>query len=434
MPRRPALPVLPFQATRDRLAAQVRDKVTTPAAGHDWQALADLANVAGGGLIAVAHAVTGPLGLPFRFALSDGQLASAAAYVTQQQRHATHGLAPSSRRTRAADWLTWLAFCAHYDRVVLPATFADVREFLDQLVAAGRKKATLEHIVWSLADIHRRHGCPNPMDSAIARDYWKDLVREQVDGEQVQAAPLTLNALEHLVTALQAPSSALRRIAPRQRSLAIDAQRRRRLRDIALLHVAYDLLMRASELVAMRWERLEPSSRGGGTYRFGRTKTDQAGVGRTLYLRAESMVALQAWQDASPLGEHVFHAVAEDIFLDPATAASAAEAARWSARRDAARARETRPLSTREIGNIFRRAALLGGFDPQTLWLSGHSARVGAAQDMVRAGSTTAQVQVAGRWSSERMPIRYAERVLAEDAGLDRFTRLAALRDQKPGG
>lgn len=61
--------------------------------------------------------------------------------------------------------------------------------------------------------------------------------------------------------------------------------------------------------------------------------------------------------------------------------------------------------------------------------------RRAAAQDMVRAGSTTAQVQIAGRWSSERMPIRYAERVLAQDAGEDRSSRIRAMRkDPAKGG
>ncbi|WP_285404885.1 tyrosine-type recombinase/integrase [Luteibacter sp. ME-Dv--P-043b] len=408
-------------------ASQVKDKLVSVTDGE----LARLIDVAGAGLVAVTHAVSAQLGgRPFRFALSEAQLASAAAYIAQQQRHATHGLAPNSRRTRAADWLTWLAFCAHYDRVVLPATFDDVREFLDQLVAAGRRKATLEHILWSLADIHRRHGCPNPMDSAIARDYWKDLVRERVDGEQCQAAPMTLDVLDALVVALHAEPLVVRRVAPAQRRLAEQAQRRRRYRDIALFHVAYDLLMRSSELVAMTWEQIEPLAQGGGTYRFGRTKTDQVGAGRTLYLRPESMAALRVWREVADPGKHVFHAVADDRFLDPAGAANATEALRWTARQAKAQRREIVPLSSREVSNVFRRAAGLAGLDPASHWLSGHSARVGAAQDMVRAGSTTAQVQIAGRWGSERMPIRYAERVMAEDAGLDRFARLTAMRDR----
>lgn len=272
------------------------------------------------------------------------------------------------------------------------------------------------------------------MDSAVARDYWKVLVREQVDGEQAQAMPMTLELLERMVAALEAEPLATRRVAPRLRALAEDAQQRRRRRDIALLHVAYDLLMRAAELVAMPWERIEPLTQGGGTYRFGRTKTDQAGRGRTLYLRPVTMAALQAWRAAAPVGDYVFHAVADDLHLDPSAAIDADESQRWGVRPEHAHRREAAPLSRREVSNVFRRAATLAGLDPETHWLSGHSARVGAAQDMVRAGLTTAQVQVAGRWGSERMPIRYAERVLAEHTGEDRFARVEAMRRNRRVG
>ncbi|MBB3228173.1 integrase [Luteibacter sp. Sphag1AF] len=390
-----------------------------------------MADAASDGLAPIAAAILGPLGAPFRFALSEEQLASAQDYVTQQQRHGTRGLAASSCRTRAADWLTWLAFCAHYDRVVLPARFDDVRELLDQLVAAGRKKATLEHLLWSLADIHRRHGCPGPMDSAIARDYWRDLVREQLDGEQRQAAPMTLDLLDQLVTALLAHPLTVRRVAAGLRPVAEHAQRRRRARDAAMLHVAYDLMMRSAELVAMEWARLMPLPHGGATYRLGKTKTDQAGVGRTLYLRPATLAALDAWRTQSSQGEFVFHAISDDVHLDPAGAPSEAVGAQWQTRRERARQREQRPLGTREVSAVFRRAVSLAGLDLDLHWLTGHSARVGAAQDMVRAGSSTAQVQVAGRWASERMPIRYAERVLARDAGEDRFAKLAAMQRRR---
>jgi integrase len=302
---------------------------------------------------------------------------------------------------------------------------------LDQMVAAGRKKATLEHFLWSLADIHRRHGCPNPMDGAIARDYWRDLVREQLDGEQRQAAAMTIDLLEQLVTALQTETVTVRRVAPALRLLAEHAQRRRRARDVAMLHVAYDLMMRSAELVAMEWSRLVPLPQGGGTYRLGKTKTDQAGVGRTLYLRPATLAALEAWRAQCSEGIFIFHAVVDDRDLDPAAAPTEVIAAQWCARRDRARHREQNALGAREVSMVFRRAANQAGLDLDLHWLSGHSARVGAAQDMVRAGSSTAQVQLAGRWASERMPIRYAERVLARDAGEDRFAKLAAMQRRR---
>lgn len=53
-----------------------------------------------------------------------------------------------------------------------------------------------------------------------------------------------------------------------------------------------------------------------------------------------------------------------------------------------------------------------------------HSARVGAAQDHVAKGHTTAAIKHHGRWKSETMPARYAEGVQAEMMAADRFSRL----------
>ena len=46
--------------------------------------------------------------------------------------------------------------------------------------------------------------------------------------------------------------------------------------------------------------------------------------------------------------------------------------------------------------------------------MSGHSARVGMAQDLVAGGADLAAVMQAGRWKSPTMPARYAERLLAK--------------------
>ena len=42
---------------------------------------------------------------------------------------------------------------------------------------------------------------------------------------------------------------------------------------------------------------------------------------------------------------------------------------------------------------------------------TGHSPRVGAAQDLAAAGASLVEMQIAGRWSSPGMPARYAAAV-----------------------
>ena len=59
-----------------------------------------------------------------------------------------------------------------------------------------------------------------------------------------------------------------------------------------------------------------------------------------------------------------------------------------------------------------------GGLPPE-VWgrISGHSARVGAAQDLL-ALDIDMSVMQAGRWKDTRMPMRYGEKVLAQRHGL----------------
>ena len=56
--------------------------------------------------------------------------------------------------------------------------------------------------------------------------------------------------------------------------------------------------------------------------------------------------------------------------------------------------------------------------------ISGHSTRVGAAQDMVAEGIGIAAIQHAGRWKTSAMVNRYGERLLARRSGAAQLARL----------
>jgi hypothetical protein len=52
--------------------------------------------------------------------------------------------------------------------------------------------------------------------------------------------------------------------------------------------------------------------------------------------------------------------------------------------------------------------------------VSGHSIRVGATQDLLALNIDLASVMQAGRWKTNRMPMRYGEHVLAARGGMAR--------------
>ncbi len=68
------------------------------------------------------------------------------------------------------------------------------------------------------------------------------------------------------------------------------------------------------------------------------------------------------------------------------------------------------PLTTSSIRRIIKRATHRAGFDPSLSGeLSGHSMRIGAAQDMMAAGFDALAIMQAGGWKSANIVLRYVE-------------------------
>ena len=68
-------------------------------------------------------------------------------------------------------------------------------------------------------------------------------------------------------------------------------------------------------------------------------------------------------------------------------------------------------MTTRHIGNRVRAAAKAAGLGEG---YTGHSGRVGMAQDLVKSGVELPALMTAGRWKSSKMPARYTERQAAD--------------------
>ena len=82
-------------------------------------------------------------------------------------------------------------------------------------------------------------------------------------------------------------------------------------------------------------------------------------------------------------------------------------------------------LDPSQVPRLFKAMAREAGL-PATVeqGLSGHSARVGAAQDMIAAGIELPAILQAGRWKSTAMVNRYGERLLARRSGTAQLARL----------
>src|SRR2546422_606441 len=174
------------------------------------------------------------------------------------------------------------------------------------------------------------------------------------------------------------------------RLLQATGDRRRDRRTRALVAVASDRLGRRSALIALAVEDLERAPDGSATVRIRRSQTDPEGTGVPLSLAPDTLASLEAWLAAAGITTGlVFRALTKGGRV---------------------RAR----LSADAVARIFTQMAQAAGLAPQLVQgIAGHSARVGAAQDMAVHGIDLAGIMQAGRWKTPQMAGRYIERITA---------------------
>lgn len=280
-------------------------------------------------------------------------------------RQAAGAYAPNTVRAIQSDLRVWQRWCKDERRAPLPAASADVAQFVDAM-ADERSPATVRRYLASLAFLHRAAGLDDPTREQVVKLAVRRMARAR-GTRQRQAAPLGERHVQRIVGSLPGESLI-------------------ELRDRALLLVASDLLARASELVVLEVGDIERASDGSGTAIIRRSKTDQEGLGSVAYLCPEAFGALEAWcRRAGIVDGALFRSVS---------------------RHD----RVGRRLHPDMVARIFRKLAVRARLDPTDV--SGHSCRVGTAQDLVALGLDLPAVMQAGRWKTATMPARYAERLL----------------------
>ena len=166
------------------------------------------------------------------------------------------------------------------------------------------------------------------------------------------------------------------------------------LRNAALLRVMSDALLRIGEAVAIDCEHITTEDDGSGRLAIHRSKTDQEGKGVSLYLTARTVEAIRQLQvragyTTGPLfrrmlkGDHMSN---DRLTVDGARLAIKA--------------------SAKQIG--------IEG-------VSGHSLRIGTAQELVQRGASLVELQNAGRWTDSQMPAHYTRKQAAGKGAVARL-------------
>jgi len=169
-------------------------------------------------------------------------------------------------------------------------------------------------------------------------------------------------------------------------------------RDAALLSIGYDTLCRSWELTHLRVENLSEDRL---SILIPRSKSDQFGHGRLAYLSPGARQYLSDWLAESRL-------VDGPLFQGLHT------------NRPSGRA-----LNTSSVRRIIKRLAEKADLDAHEVsGLSGHSMRIGAAQDMMVAGLDHLAIMQAGGWKSINVLARYVEHSAARRIHETRWQRM----------
>ena len=278
-----------------------------------------------------------------------------------------HSRRPRTRRAYARAWERFRRWAEGEALQPLPADPVTVAAYMTHRAELGLSAATLAMDRKAISHHHRNHGYSTPTASEgvkLTIAGLRNQAAEEGRGEPRQARGLNADVL----TAIRATAH-VRRTGPTGRKETVETARSRGAMDIAIASVMRDALLRRGEAAELRWGAVEFRRDGSARVTIRRSKTSNTSA--VLY------VGPQATEDLRRIRPEQANPRARVFKL-----------------------RCGRSISNR-IAAMTRVAGLGEGF-------SGHSPRIGMAQDLTAAGVGLPALMVAGRWKSERMPAHYS--------------------------
>ena len=284
--------------------------------------------------------------------------------------------APATIRAFKADFNTFIAYCGEHQTTPLPAHPATVSSYIDQLNSGKFTSAYIRRILVSISTIHKLNRLEDPTKDCDVQLAMHRMHRK-LGRSSKQVAGINKDTMNKM---LQSTDNTLRGI-----------------RDKALLLVAYDTLCRRGEIVNLLAEDIKVAQSKCGfnnqiSIKLRKSKTDQNGQGKWLHLSEQASLALQEWLTSADIYEGL-------IFrgIDRGNKVS-------------------KKLGCGQIARIYKQLAKKANLDEASIkGISGHSMRVGAAQDLLREGVSLANIMNRGRWSKTDTVMRYVEQMAPAD-------------------
>jgi site-specific recombinase XerD len=280
--------------------------------------------------------------------------------------------ADSTIRAYYTDMRDLIHFCKKRCTVGLPIGGEDLCSYIAHLTQSGRTSASIRRVMAGVATIHKLNRFEDPTkDPDVLLEMRR--MHRKLGRYSKQALGITSDILEKMLQASEAGN--------------------RGSRDRALLLVAYDSLCRRSELVELRIEDIKITLKDGEeqmSILIRKSKTDQYAVGKRIFVSERTQASIKEWLERlrNPKSGILFRGVNRAQHI-------------------------VDPLKPGQVNRIYKRLAKLAKLEKETIdQISGHSLRVGHAQDMVNAGDSLPMIMSKGRWSKTDTVMRYVEHIL----------------------
>ena len=288
-----------------------------------------------------------------------------------------HEIASSTLNNYRIQWGNFLSWALEKGVRPLPAQPQQVAAYLAERIREhGHKPATLRVAASAIAFAHRTARAEDPCASPEVKRTLRCATRK-AGREQKQAEALTEETLSAIESTACEP-----RPGRGGRYESEETARCRGNLDIALIRLMRDAMLRVSEAAVLTWRDIESEADGTGRLLIRCSKTDAEGQGAVGFLSAPTMAALGLVRNEAAAKASVFG------------------------------------LRPNQISARIKQAAQAAGLGDG---FSGHSPRVGMAQDLARAGTELPSLMNAGRWRSPTMPAHYTRNESAGRGAVAQF-------------
>jgi site-specific recombinase XerD len=268
-------------------------------------------------------------------------------------------------RAYKADFEELIIFCKKNNLSPLPAKSTTIAKFIDTVTLENISSASIRRKIVSIAAIHRWANLEDPTKAPEVKLSTRKMHRK-LGRLCAQAEPINKVRLKLMFTSTE--------------------NNLRGKRDRALLMLAYETMRRRSELASLLISDIR-ETKNGAAILLRKSKTDQERLGQWLQISAKTYALIKQWIKSGKIKEGK---ILRGLKINDQI---------------------TTGLTGAQIGRIFKGLATKAGIDSLSVKnISGHSIRIGAAQDLLISGATLPQIMAKGGWSKVDTVMRYVER------------------------